>query len=364
MQDVQVKDEVQAEIESLAHRVGELEAELDRVRDERDAVRHLARSLRAAQDQLPLGLIQADREGRVVAVNRAMTEMCPRTGDLEVRGASLLEMDCLHESLREAVRALVERGEPFEREAPADAALAGDGDGLDFQGIPLPDAEGRPRGYLLVAEDVSSGAGDQAHIRSSLDRLRRLFLGTVDAMSSMVERRDPFVSGHQKRVAQLAVAIAEELGSDAFSVEGIRIAALLHDVGKVAIPAEILCKPGDLSRAEQSIVRTHPLIAHRILKRVEFPWPVADAILQHQERADGSGYPAGLKGREILYQARILAVADTVEAMLTHRPYRQAHTLETVLAELERTKGGAYDPDVADACLRLFREKGFEFRAV
>ncbi|MBN2170806.1 MAG: HD domain-containing protein [Candidatus Krumholzibacteriota bacterium] len=352
------------ELESLTRRIKELEAALDRVRDERDAARQLARSLRAGQDRLPLGLIHMDRNGRIETVNRAMAEICPRSGDLESRGAPLLEMECMQEPLREAVRALLERGESFDLEASPDAAFAGDGRLIRFQGLPLQDPEGRPGGYLLMAEDASSGAEDEGHLQTSLDRLRRLFLGTVDAMSSMVERRDPFVSGHQKRVAQLAVAIAEELGSDAFTVEGIRITGLLHDLGKVAIPAEILCKPGELSRAEQSIVRTHPVIAHRLLKRVEFPWPVADAILQHQERMDGTGYPAGLKGREILIQARILAVADTVEAMLTRRPYRQAHPLEVVLAELEHHKGGAYDAAVVDACLRLFREKGFEFRSV
>ncbi len=217
---------------------------------------------------------------------------------------------------------------------------------------------------MVLVEDEMGRGSEGARLKSSLGYLRRIMLGAVEAMSIMVERRDPFVAGHMKRVAELSSAIAEDLGMDAFEVEGIRIAGLLHDIGKVAIPSEILCKPAVLSPAELRIVRQHPLIARRILKRVPFPWPIADAILQHAERLDGSGYPQGLTDPQIIPQARVLAVADMVEAMLTYRPYRPAYSQETVLAEIEHSRGRTLDPDVVDACLRLFREKGFEFKQV
>lgn len=157
----------------------------------------------------------------------------------------------------------------------------------------------------------------------------------------------------------MAVAIAEELGLPPERVQAVRTAALLHDLGKIAVPAEVLNKPSELTELEMKLVRKHPWAAYKILKQIPFPWPVAEIVLQHHERLDGSGYPKGLRDGEIVLEARILAVADVVEAMLSHRPYRPATPLEDVLREIEGKKGTLYDPEVVDACIRLFREKGF-----
>jgi HD-GYP domain-containing protein (c-di-GMP phosphodiesterase class II) len=177
------------------------------------------------------------------------------------------------------------------------------------------------------------------------------------------ELRDPYAAGHERRVAEIAVAIGAELGFDARRQEGLRVAGYLHDIGKITVPTEILSKPGKLSAVEFELIQGHSRASYDILKNVEFPWPVAEVALQHHERVDGSGYPQGLKGEAMLLEARILAVADTVEAMSSHRPYRPELGIDAALAEVERGRGTVYDANVADACLQLFREKGYTIPA-
>ena len=182
---------------------------------------------------------------------------------------------------------------------------------------------------------------------------------TVEVAMTLSELRDPYTVGHEKRVAELAVAIGTELGFEAIRLEGLRVAGYLHDIGKMIIPAEILSKPTRLTALEYEMVKGHPQAGFDVLKNVEFPWPVAQVALQHHERLDGSGYPQGLKGEAILFEARIVAVADVVEAMSSHRPYRPGLGIEKALAEIERGRGGLYDPNIVDICLKLFREKGY-----
>jgi HD-GYP domain-containing protein (c-di-GMP phosphodiesterase class II) len=184
-------------------------------------------------------------------------------------------------------------------------------------------------------------------------------MSTVEVATTLSEMRDPYTAGHERRVAQIAVAIGAELGFDARRQEGLQVAGHLHDIGKITIPSEILSKPGKLSAIEFQLVQGHAQASYDVLKGVEFPWPVAQIALQHHERMDGSGYPQGLKGEAILLEARIMAVADVVEAMSWHRPYRPGLGIEAALAEIECGRGSAYDPVVADACLKLFREKGY-----
>jgi putative two-component system response regulator len=192
------------------------------------------------------------------------------------------------------------------------------------------------------------------------DLLIEMLGGTVRAIAKITEARDPYTSGHQERVAAIATAIAARLGYDHQFCEGIRIAALMHDIGKIYVPAEILARPSRLTEAELSIVRLHPQVAYEVLTGILFPWPVADYVVQHHERLDGSGYPAGLSGDEILPGARILAVADVVEAMASHRPYKTAAGIVVALHEIDSNAGNLYDPDVATACLALFNEDGFQ----
>jgi PAS domain S-box-containing protein len=212
-----------------------------------------------------------------------------------------------------------------------------------------------------VANDVTERSRIE---RRELDHLRRAeeaMLGTITIVSRMIELRDPYTAGHERRVAEISVAIGEELGLDTVTIEGLRLGASIHDIGKIAIPADILSKPGKLSAIEYEYVKHHAAAGYQLLAGVTFPWPLADIVHQHHERIDGSGYPQGLTGDSILLEARILAVADTVEAMASHRPYRPSRGIEAALEEIERQAGIKYDPEVARVCLRLFREKDFLF---
>jgi len=191
--------------------------------------------------------------------------------------------------------------------------------------------------------------------------LRQSLEQSIETIADTVGARDPYTAGHQRRVAELATAIAREMDLPEDQVNGIHLAAIIHDLGKIHVPAEILSKPGRLTDIELMLVRTHPQDGYDILKNVKFPWPIAEIILQHHEKLDGSGYPQGLKGEQILPESRILTVADIVEAMSSHRPYRAALGIEPALEEIRRGRGSEYDPAAVDACLRLFTEKGFAF---
>lgn len=190
-------------------------------------------------------------------------------------------------------------------------------------------------------------------------RLEKSMEATIQAMAATIEMRDPYTAGHQRRVADLVLHIGREMGLAADEINGIYLAAMIHDIGKIHVPAEILSYPGKLSRLEFALIQTHPQAGYEILKGVEFPWPVADFVLQHHERLDGSGYPNGLKDGAILLGARIIGVADVVEAIAMHRPYRPALGVEEALTEIMRNKDILYDPDAVDACVRLFRAKGY-----
>ncbi|MCK9372972.1 MAG: HD domain-containing protein [Sulfuricurvum sp.] len=185
--------------------------------------------------------------------------------------------------------------------------------------------------------------------------------GTVRSIAMMVEARDTYTAGHQNRVAQLAVAIAKEMDLSESKIEGLSLAASIHDLGKIKIPAEILSKPGQLSTIEYLFIQTHPEVGYEILKEVKFPWPIAEIIRQHHEKVDGSGYPSGLKGENILLESRILAVADIVEAMASHRPYRAALGINAALDEIKKGRGVKLDAAVVDVCVSLFEEKHFDF---
>jgi putative nucleotidyltransferase with HDIG domain len=186
---------------------------------------------------------------------------------------------------------------------------------------------------------------------------------TIYTISKIIETRDPYTAGHQNIVSQFAVAIAQEMKLPEDKIEGMRIAALVHDIGKISIPAEILSKPSKLNEMEFSLIKNHPKTGYDILKTIDFPWPVAKIVLQHHEKIDGSGYPQGLKGEKILLEAKIMAVADVVEAMFSHRPYRPSLGIDKALKEISQNKGILYDPEVVHACLKLFKEKEFKFES-
>jgi PAS domain S-box-containing protein len=215
-----------------------------------------------------------------------------------------------------------------------------------------------------TASDIAVGIRSlrlEGELKESLEEMRLMLNETIESMASLGEVRDPYTAGHERRVALLASAIAREIGLPEHQVEGIHIIGFIHDIGKIGIPADILNKPTTLNQYEFGIIKTHPEIAYNVLKKFKFPWPVAQAILQHHERLNGSGYPEGISGDEILIEAKIIGVADVVEAMSSHRPYRPALGIDKALEEISQNKGVLYDTEIVDTCLKLFNEKGFTF---
>jgi HD-GYP domain-containing protein (c-di-GMP phosphodiesterase class II) len=228
------------------------------------------------------------------------------------------------------------------------------------------DVFGSEEVHLLkqLAADLSFGIcsrRDRLGRAAALSAQQENLKSTVEAIATSVEMRDAYTAGHQRRVAELAAAIAREIGLTEWQIEGLFLAATIHDVGKINIPAELLSKPGKLSPLEFQMIQTHAQTGYDIIKGINFPWPIGQMVLQHHERLDGSGYPNHLKGEAILIEAKVLAVADVVDAMLAHRPYRPALGLDAALEEIEAGRGRLYDPAAADACIALFRQKDFEF---
>jgi len=216
-------------------------------------------------------------------------------------------------------------------------------------------------GYQGIIRDISELISNRNALEETLKELRKALGGTIEAMALTVETRDPYTAGHQRRVSNLARAIATEMDISDNRVQGIRLAGVIHDIGKISVPGEILSKPGKISEHEFGIIKEHPTVGYNILKTVDFPWPIAQIVRQHHERFDGSGYPDGLAGEDILLEARILAVADVVEAMASHRPYRASLGTDIALREISKNRDILYDPQVVDVCLRLFNDQGYRF---
>ncbi len=228
-----------------------------------------------------------------------------------------------------------------------------------------------PYGYILKPFDdrdlhITIDIGLHKHrmerqLRETEERLRKTLEDTIRALASAVELRDPYTAGHQRRVSDLSCAIATELGLSPDQIDGLRLAGLVHDVGKIRVPAEILSWPNQLSELDFNLIKAHPQAGYDIMKTISFPYPVARIVLQHHERIDGSGYPSGLKRNQILMEARILAVADVVEAIASHRPYRAALGITHALDEISNKSDILFEPEPVEACLMLFKEKGFKF---
>ncbi len=207
---------------------------------------------------------------------------------------------------------------------------------------------------IIVQERTVELTKLNRQLQQSLDEI-------VIAMSLTLEERDPYTAGHQRRTTDLSLAIAREMGLPAHETKGLQMAGLIHDMGKISVPGEILSKPGGLNDAELQLIQRHPQVAYDILRQIDFPWPLDQIVLQHHEKIDGSGYPQGISGDEILLESKILCVADVVETMETHRPYRPSLGRDAAIEEIRKNRGVLYDPGVVDACLRLFQEKEFQY---
>jgi PAS domain S-box-containing protein/putative nucleotidyltransferase with HDIG domain len=230
-----------------------------------------------------------------------------------------------------------------------------------FSSSVMRDKHDKLLGVVCVARDITDRKRTEDELQDNFQRLQKVLNQTVASLASAVEMRDPYTAGHQRRVTQLACALAAAMSMPEDIIRGLNMAAIIHDIGKLNVPAEILSRPSRLTVSEYTLIKVHPEMGYKILKTIEFPWPVADIVLQHHERLDGSGYPKGLKGDKILLQSKILALADVVEAMSSHRPYRPAFTMDITLEEVTRNAGVLYDPGAVAACVGLFQEKNFRF---
>ena len=234
---------------------------------------------------------------------------------------------------------------------------------VDTTATVIRDPTGHAVQFLGVLRDATERKRAEEQVQQTIKKLEKTLEGTIQAIRTMVDTRDRYTAGHQQRVTELSCAIGEAMGLPSKQIEAIHIAGLLHDIGKIVLPTEILTKPGRLNEIEFAMIKAHSRVGHDILKSVEFPWPIAKMVLQHHERVNGTGYPDGVRGEGILLEARILAVADVVEAMSSHRPYRAALGLDKALEEITQNSGVLYDPRVVDACVRVFTEGGFSFKS-
>ena len=222
------------------------------------------------------------------------------------------------------------------------------------------DSEGKPAAVVKIYKDITEQRHAEEELRLNMKQMRKNLDGTIKAIARTVESRDAYTAGHQRRTTEIAGAIAYEMGLSSEVIGGIRMAGVIHDLGKISVPAEILSKPGKISESEFSLIKQHPQAGFDILEGIDFNWPVADIVLQHHERLDGSGYPNKLKGGDILLEARIIGVADVIEAMASHRPYRPALGIDDAFEEITTKKGILYDPEVVDASIDLFTSKGYQ----
>ncbi len=223
------------------------------------------------------------------------------------------------------------------------------------------DADGKPCKVVKVYNDITQYKQVEEELKESMLQLRNNLSGTIKAMAMTVETRDPYTAGHQRRTADIARSIAQEMGLPRAQIDGIRMAGVIHDLGKISVPAEILSKPGRIGAMEFSLIQQHPNTGYDILKGIDFKWPVAEIVRQHHERMDGSGYPFGYAGDQILLEARVIAVADVIEAMSSHRPYRPALGLDKAFAEIKQHRGMLYDENVVEAVVNLFDKKSYIF---
>jgi PAS domain S-box-containing protein len=321
-----------------------------------EALRESEEKYRLIFEYSPLGHFYFDEKGVIVTCNDNFVKLIGSSKEAIVGINLLLLPDKkLVESIQKALN-----GDTAFYEDVYHSTTAGKATPVRAFFAPIKIGDKGILGGVAIIEDVTTQKRAEEDLKKSLQQLRRAMQATIQALSQIVETKDPYTSGHQKRTTDLARAIATEMHLPSDQIEGIRVAGAIHDIGKLSIPAEILSKPSKLAAAEYSLIKEHARQGYEILKDVESPWPLAEIVHQHHERINGSGYPRGLQGEEILIEARILAVADVVEAMASYRPYRPALGIDKALEEVEKNKGVLYDILAADACLRLFKEKGFK----
>ena len=349
--------------EDLEKRIKQLERQVSWLKATREDVARASSVLRATLESTADGIIVVDLNGRVIGFNRRFQTMCDISDELmEIMDdnqilAHFMELVEGPESFIEQVQKIYES--PDEQVNDYIELK----DGRIFERFSLPQRLGNETiGRVWSFRDITDARLAQEELQQTLKTLRRALGGTIQAIALTVEKKDPYTAGHQQRVADLARAIGTDMGLSKHVIDGIRLAGSIHDIGKNCVPADILSKPGKLTEHEFGIIKTHPEVGFDILRGINFPWPIAKTVLQHHERLDGSGYPSGLKDPDIIIEARIIAVADVVEAISTHRPYRPALGIDVAIQEITTGRGTIYDADAVDSCVKLLSEKKYRFK--
>lgn len=304
------------------------------------------------------GIYQTTPEGDLLTANPACLRMFGFADAMEIAAINVRDQYANPEDRRAWLEILEQEGEIRNFEI-----ILRKKDGSPFVALDNARVLRGPDGTIHTIEGILTDITDlktaEGELRRSLEKVHNTLKSTIGVISALIEARDPYTAGHQKRVADLSVAIARDMGLADELFGEIGMAASIHDLGKIAVPVELLSKPTKLTDIEFQMIKMHSQVGYEILKDIDFPWPIDKIALQHHERLDGSGYPQGLMDGDILLESRIIAVADVVEAMLSHRPYRAAQGLEAAMDEISRNSGRLYDPEVVTSCVRLFMEKGF-----
>ncbi|MGA2158472.1 MAG: HD domain-containing phosphohydrolase [Dehalococcoidia bacterium] len=345
----------------LEKKVLELEDVIAKQKEIETELRQSEQKYRTLITQSPDGIFIVDLKGMFLAVNKIMCE------SLKYTEGELLAMsiwDIVPEEYIDLHKKRIE--DILAGKAPNEAAeylvRAKDGDLRYVEILSAPFYQGEKLiGFQGIAREITERKKIEEDLIKSYQKTKKTLNDAINTMAKIVEMRDPYTAGHQHRVAELATAIAREIGCGDEQIEQLRMAAAIHDIGKIYVPSDILSKPGKITAGEYNLIKTHAQGSHDIVKGMDFPCAVAQSILQHHERLDGSGYPNGLKDEEICLEAKILSVSDVVEAMGSHRPYRPTLGIDKALDEISKNKGRLYAPVVVDACLKLFAEKGFKF---
>ena len=300
------------------------------------------------------------KEGQITYISPSIARVLGYTEDEFIELINNPQSDILngeyvlpsHETLKEG------RAIPYEMLIPC---KDGSPCWLEVSEVPIRDENGNTTAIECIFHNISERKKAELGLHASVEKLRKALAGTIQAMALTVETRDAYTAGHQRRVTNLARSIAQEMGMNENDVDGLRMAGVIHDLGKISVPAEILSKPGKLTNLEFDLIKIHPQTGFDILKNIDFQWPIAQIVLQHHERLDGSGYPHGLHSEDILQEAKILAVSDVVEAMSSHRPYRATLGIDMALEEITTNKNILYDADIVDTAVDLFTNKDFQF---
>ena len=339
--------------EDIAFSIHNIKLDEEHIQAEEN-VKNIKDELQMIMDSVPAIIFYKDTEGRIIRANKALANRLKvPVKDIIGKKAEELFPGEQAEEMRKNDREVIISGKPKKDIIESYDTPKGTRWAISDK-MPSKDKEGKITGIISLSKDITIQKQSEEKLKKTMD-------AALDTMSKIVEVKDPYTAGHQQRVSELSIAIAKELHLSQDKIEGIRVASLIHDIGKIGLPAEILSKPTKLSDMEFNLIKSHSQIGYDILKSIDFSYPVANIVLQHHERLNGSGYPNHLKGDEISLEARILGVADVVEAISSHRPYRAALGIEKALEEISQNKGILYDPEVVDVCLKLFKEKGFKF---